>query len=125
MKIVLTLMAGIMAMVPPMPSSRVETFMLIRGTVIDEVTQRPVVSARVRLSSSNRVVYTDSVGRYEIDSVVLGNMSVQAEAAGYIREARDIEAPFPPHVFCGGSCEPWRPVVVLNFYMRRRPMAES
>jgi hypothetical protein len=101
-----------------------ESLMVVRGLVIDEVTQRPLASVRIQIVNSDRRVMTDSAGHYAIDSLRVSNASVQADAIGYIREIRDVETPFPPHVVCPvGGCKPWRPVVVLNFYLRRKPEA--
>jgi len=111
------------ARVPVLPHVAAENFMMIRGTVIDEATQRPLVTARIRVASGNVYVFTDSAGQYQVDSLRVSNVSVLSEAIGYIRETREVEAPFPPHVVCGGDCKPWRPIIVLNFYMRRKPEA--
>ena len=125
MRAILVVAASIISIATAQESTRSKDVVAVRGTVFDEVTQRPLPFARVQIAGSGRRAFTDSVGRYEIDSVEIRTFSVQAEAIGYIREIRDVEAPFPPHVVCGVECKPWRPVVVLNFFMRRRPEIQS
>lgn len=125
MRVILVATASILTLATARDSTKSADIIGVQGTVIDEVTRRPLASVRVQVAGSDRRVLTDSVGRYEIDSIEIRNFSVQADAIGYIREIRDVEAPFPPHVICGVPCKPWRPVVVLNFYMRRKPEADS
>ena len=124
MRIVVIATAYIMTLVTVRVPVASEGLMVIKGTVVDEVTQRPLAFAYVQVLNSQRRAVTDSAGRYQIDSVKIENMSVQARVIGYTREIREVEAPFPPHVVCGIECKPWKPVVVLNFYMRRTPVAE-
>ena len=123
MRLILVAAASIMAIATPHEPTWSDDFMGVRGIVIDEATQRPLARARVQVRSIDRRVFTDSAGRYRLDSIAIGDFSVETEAIGYIREIRDVVAPSRPHVFCGGACEPWKPVVVLNFYMRREPEA--
>ena len=96
---------------------------MIHGTVVDEGTQRPIPGVRVQIAKLRRQVFTDSIGNYRIDSLVVKNFDVQADGIGYLREIREVELPYPPHTICSVPCPPWRPVEVLNIRMRRRPEA--
>jgi hypothetical protein len=124
MRIAVIATAYIMTLVTVGVPGGSEGIMVIKGTVIDEGTQRPLAFAQVQVLGTQRRAATDSAGRYQIDSIKFEDVSVQARALGYTREIREVVAPFPPHVVCGGECKPWKPVVVLNFYMRRTPVAE-
>jgi hypothetical protein len=74
---------------------------MIHGVVIDEGTKRPLLHARIRIPELHRQTYTDSAGNYRIDSLTSRTFSVHAEAIGYLREIKEVELPFPPHVVCG------------------------
>jgi hypothetical protein len=100
---------------------QVEAPGMIHGTVVDEVTQRPIPGVRIQIPKLRRQVFTDSLGNYRIDSLAARNFDVQAEGIGYLREIREVELPYPPHTICSVPCPPWQPVEVLSFRMRRKP----
>ena len=55
----------------------------IRGQVVDQVTQQPVVGAAIRIGEAGPGATTDTEGIYKLTNVPLGRRTVLASAVGY------------------------------------------
>lgn len=64
----------------------------VRGRVLYSLNQQPVRNASVKLSPTNRLVTTDSLGNFRFDSVLAGKYTVQASLTGYGTEVATVEA---------------------------------
>jgi TonB-linked SusC/RagA family outer membrane protein len=61
---------------------------VVSGTVVDQVTQRPVVGAQVYLAGTTRRVFTDQKGGFVLDKVPPGDVEVRVRMIGYATAAR-------------------------------------
>ena len=86
---------------------------------MEESTRTPMARVSVQIPGTMHGTVTDSLGHYELSGLNGRQFIVRARRIGYIYEMRESHMPFLPHTVCGTSCEPWKPVDVLNFYMRR------
>ena len=55
----------------------------IRGTVVDQVLQKPVAGASVSLPSINKTVLTDTLGNFRISDVPVGNQLIIVSHIGF------------------------------------------
>lgn len=55
----------------------------LRGTVIDQLLQRPLVGATVRLPGQSQTVITDAEGGFRFTSLPIGSYRVEVSYAGY------------------------------------------
>jgi hypothetical protein len=94
----------ILLLVPALVQAQTES--ILRGTVVDASTRRPVAGARIALQPGARGAVTDSAGRYLIRELRPGRYRVEVRALGYAPTARDsIEVP-------GGQ------TIVLDVFLR-------
>jgi len=61
----------------------------IRGTVVDQVLQKPVIGASVSLISINKTVITDTLGNFRFIDVPVGNQQIVVSHVGFKRASAD------------------------------------
>ena len=71
----------------------------ISGRVVDQTTQAPVLGAEVALRTTNAKAVTDRDGRYRLDNVSPGSVTLVVRAIGYAALSRTVD------VSAGGSSE--------------------
>ncbi len=55
----------------------------IRGTIVDKISQAPIIGATVALSDRSKGTRTDDYGRFELKGVPIGRVSIVATYLGY------------------------------------------
>lgn len=72
---------------------------VLRGLVLDAVTERPLADAHLRVMGSEQVVITDAKGAYELVLVSRGPVEVEVSRVGYASDVRRVNA----HEFANGE----------------------
>jgi len=79
----------IMAMLVGSMYSNAQFTQRLRGTVLDQILQKPVVGASVSLISINKTVITDTLGNFRFADVPVGNQQIIVSHIGFKQASLD------------------------------------
>jgi TonB-linked SusC/RagA family outer membrane protein len=88
-KWLLSLFAAL-ALTLPQDSAQAQATGVVRGTVTDSATQRPIPSAQVIILGSSRGAITSDAGTYAIRGVPAGRITVRVSRLGFNQDTRTI-----------------------------------
>ncbi len=83
----LLVMAAVLAVVPASMAGA-QGLGVVRGVVMDSVSQQPVPGAQVQVAGSNRTVQTDASGVFTIAGVPAGPATVRVQKIGFAQGSR-------------------------------------
>lgn len=55
----------------------------VKGKVTDKVSGEPIKDVKITTNPASTTVFTDSLGKFQINKLAIGSYSIQAEASGY------------------------------------------
>jgi TonB-linked SusC/RagA family outer membrane protein len=95
---IVSVQAGLVALVGGACVAQAQTAGVIRGTVIDSASRQPIVNAQVLVGGTPRG-QSDASGRFVVRNVAAGTVAVRVQRIGFVPETRQVT------LTTGGSAE--------------------